>query len=85
MTSDKDYYGKTVILTEDVKYIGEGPDPKDDPYFMMVINAYCKVRKQLLLQDIKDLEDSDEFKQASEIKQYELLMSLHLRCQLGLT
>lgn len=30
-----EFFGKTLVITDEVEYIGEGEDPKDDPAFQI--------------------------------------------------
>ncbi len=39
------YFGKEIILDENVKYIGEGEDPAENPYMKAYVNALKEVYK----------------------------------------
>ena len=41
-----EYFGKQIILTEEVQYIGNGEDPKDNIGFQIWLNALKKVHGQ---------------------------------------
>lgn len=34
------YYGARILITHQVKYVGEGDDPSEDPYMKSLENAY---------------------------------------------
>lgn len=44
--NDNNWYGKEIIIDEDVAYIGEGLNPKDDPYLQAWEHAIKKVYKK---------------------------------------
>lgn len=45
-----DYYGTNLLINEETllpKWIGEDPDPADDPYFRTVMDFYIKARFEM--------------------------------------
>lgn len=40
---DNDWFGKKITIDQEVKYVGEGEDPKDNPY----MQAYAKALKEV--------------------------------------
>lgn len=41
--NNNEWFAKEVIISQDVKYVGEGEDPKDNPY----MQAYAKALKDV--------------------------------------
>jgi|GEM_PF-4320173 hypothetical protein len=41
--NDNEWFGKEIIITGDVQYIGDGEDPKDNQY----MQAYAKALKEI--------------------------------------
>jgi hypothetical protein len=39
------FFGKTVIIDQDVKYVGDGEDPKDNLGFQIWLKAYLEACK----------------------------------------
>ncbi len=56
-TEKKDpWFGKEIVITQDVVYVGDGENPKDNPY----MQAWAKALKEVYgKKDQEDEEDDD--------------------------
>ena len=53
-------YGKEVILTGNVKYIGEGDDPAEDPAIKMYAQAWKALKPGEVCQILKEIDGEFE-------------------------
>ncbi len=62
------FYGKEIVITSEVQYIGEGENPKDNPGFILWKEALKRCHDQKFYEFKKDLLESIYKKEGDDTK-----------------